>query len=493
MADIKSKINPILSLEYMVKESENKVFDRKSASVKVADIAPLISAFANAEGGTIVIGISDKTKEIEGINYVGKEKINEFIAAPKNCCKPMPQYKEEFLTVINNKGREDQLLLLHIDSNPSQIVRTTNDSTFLRIGDKTKELKGDDLRNLEYSKSVRHFEDECNTDAVLEDLDEGLLREYQSRLQAEDIPIKRILQARGFIRTKKGKDYLTNAAVLLFAKNIMQFYPNCRIRFVRYDGTAIKPGTEINIIKDYSIDLPILRIIDRAKDFIGGQLRDFTAMDKKTGTFVSVPEYPEFAWLEGIVNAVTHREYAMEGNYIKVNMYDDRMEIESPGKLPNVVTIENIKETRYSRNPRISRVLTEFGWVRELNEGVKRIYSDMNKYFLDDPVYSEPGQTVKLTLKNNIVMRNIRQKDRAMGSIGVDVWNNLDELERQIVAIMASKKEVTRIQLEKMTEKSTRTISSRLKHLLNNNVIKSNGNKNDPKHSYSVVIRASIK
>ena len=174
-------------------------------------------------------------------------------------------------------------------------------------------------------------------------------------------------------------------------------------------------------------------------------------------------------------------------------MYDDRMEIESPGKLPNVVTIENIKETRYSRNPRISRVLTEFGWVRELNEGVKRIYSDMNKYFLDDPVYSEPGQTVKLTLKNNIVMRNIRQKDRAMGSIGVDVWNNLDELERQIVAIMASKKEVTRIQLEKMTEKSTRTISSRLKHLLNNNVIKSNGNKNDPKHSYSVVIRASIK
>ena len=65
--------------------------------------------------------------------------------------------------------------------------------------------------------------------------------------------------------------------------------------------------------------------------------------------------------------------YAMAGSFIKVSMYDDRLEIKSPGKLPNIVTVENIKHTRYSRNPRISRVMTEYGWVRELNEGVKRM------------------------------------------------------------------------------------------------------------------------
>ena len=128
MDEIRSKINPLLSLEYMIREHENKVFDRKSANVKVTDIAPLISAFANAEGGTIIIGINDKTREIEGISGVGDDKINDFITAPKDCCKPMPQYKEEFLHVTNNKGKEDQLLLLHIEANPNQIVRTTKDA-----------------------------------------------------------------------------------------------------------------------------------------------------------------------------------------------------------------------------------------------------------------------------------------------------------------------------------------------------------------------------
>ena len=75
---ISSKINPLLTLAYLMSQDENKYFDRKSARIKVSDLADLISAFANAEGGTIVIGISDKTRTIEGINEVGSEKINQF-------------------------------------------------------------------------------------------------------------------------------------------------------------------------------------------------------------------------------------------------------------------------------------------------------------------------------------------------------------------------------------------------------------------------------
>lgn len=189
-------------------------------------------------------------------------------------------------------------------------------------------------------------------------------------------------------KKKDGKDYLTNAAVLLFADNIRQFYPNCRIRFLKYDGNSAQVGTKINLIKDVNIEEPILRIIDKAKEFIGTQLREFTALNQETGRFQVVPEYPEFAWQEGIVNAVTHREYALTGAFITVTMYDDRLEIKSPGKLPSIVTVENIMNTRFSRNSKIARVLTEMGWVRELNEGVKRIYSDMADFFLDEPVFS---------------------------------------------------------------------------------------------------------
>lgn len=413
MAPVQSQFQSFLTLDYIVKQPENKLFDRKSAKIKVADLASIISAFANAEGGTIVIGIDDRTKE----------------------------------------------------------------------------LKGDDLRNLEYSKSVRHYEDECHPDATIADLDTELLDTYREKLHAEALSYEKLLKARGFIKQQGSRKKLTNAAVLLFAKNIIQFYPNCRIRFIRYDGTKARTGVDINIIRDYSIELPILKIIQSAKDFIGSQLREFTALDQNTGKFQIVPEYPEFAWLEGIVNAVTHREYAMTGRYILVSMYDDRLEIESPGKLPSIVTVDNIKETRYSRNPRIARLLTDFGWVRELNEGVKRIYSDMEKFFLDDPIYSEPEQSVRLVLKNNIVMRNLRRKDRAVEYVGENVWRQMDSVDREILAYMASNIEASRSALAHHIKKSDGTITNHLRRLVSLGVVQPNGSRHDPGRTYSIIYK----
>lgn len=121
--------------------------------------------------------------------------------------------------------------------------------------------------------------------------------------------------------------------------------------------------------------------------------------------FKTVPEYPEFAWIEGIVNALVHRNYSIRGDYIKVIIFEDRLEIMSPGLLPNIVTVENILNQRYSRNPKIARILTEFGYVKEMNEGVRRIYSEMYDMFLNKPKYSEIGYNVILTLENNIANR----------------------------------------------------------------------------------------
>lgn len=233
----------------------------------------------------------------------------------------------------------------------------------------------------------------------------------------------------------------------------------------------------------------MLRIIEKTREFISLQLREFIALNPQTGRFQTVPEYPEFAWTEGIVNAVAHREYSMSGSYICVSMFDDRLEIESPGKLPSIVTIQNIKETRYSRNPRIARVLTEFGWVRELNEGVKRIYADMEKFFLEDPEYSEPGQTVKLVLRNNILMRNLRKMDSTVVSIGEDIWNTLDEMEHQILVYMSGKKQVTRLELQTYINRSDGFVTKRLTKLISIGIVRANGNKHDPKRTYSIVYK----
>ncbi|MDO4976758.1 MAG: ATP-binding protein [Eubacteriales bacterium] len=151
-----------------------------------------------------------------------------------------------------------------------------------------------------------------------------------------------------------------------------------------------------------------------------------------------------------------------------------------------MVNVDNIQMTRYSRNPRIARVLTEFGWVRELNEGVKRIFEDMESFYLDPPIYSEPEQTVKLVLKNNIEARNLRQKDRAREVAGVTDWKELDNLEKQILTYMSGKVSVTNTELCEVTKKSNATVSKRLNHLIDLNIICINGNKYDPLHTYSL-------
>ena len=477
MNEVYSKINPMLTIKYLTTEHENKYFDRKSAKIKPSDISDLISAFANAEGGTIVIGISDKKKTLEGIDSFGEDKINSFINAPKDCCKPMPGFQEEFLDIINENGKKDRLLLLHIHASVDQIIRTTNDSTFLRIGDKTRELKGVDLRNLEYSKSTRHYEDECNTDAEIDDLDEKLIADYKHRIGADDLSTYQVLKARGFIRKVNGVERLTNAAVLLFASTVTQFYSNCRIRFIRYDGTSAQVGTRMNIIKDVNIEEPLPRIIEKAKQFLSIQLREFTALDPKTGLFKTQAEYPEFAWLEGIVNAVVHREYAMTGNYIRVTMYDDRLEILSPGKLPNLVTVNNIQETRFSRNPQIARVLTEFGLVRELNEGVKRIYADMKEHNLDAPVYTENDQAVTLILKNNIEQRHIKEKISAKSGVESGVDFGADSIEKILNEIRKNEK----ISIAKIAENINvpkRTVERQIKKLKDAKMLAREGTKN---------------
>ena len=284
------------------------------------------------------------------------------------------------------------------------------------------------------------------------------------------------------------KKVFDKCGCIIICKNVYQFYPNCRIRFIRYDGTTAGVGTQMNMIKDTNIEYPILKIVEEAKRFIAAQLREFTSLDSETGNFKTVEEYPPFAWAEGIVNAVAHREYAMEGKYIKVTMYDDRLEIESPGKLPNIVTVDNIRTTNFSRNPRMARVLADFGIVKELNEGVKRIYSDMENYFLEAPEYSEPGgQTVKLVLKNNIIARTARQTETAEKKM-VEYWNKLDAVEKDIVTIMGSRSCITATELSVMVSKTRRTINKKLSHLLEIGVIKMNGNKHDPTLTYSLNI-----
>ena len=253
-----------------------------------------------------------------------------------------------------------------------------------------------------------------------------------------------------------------------------------------YDSSTAKVGTEINIIKERTFDGPIPKIISEAKEFINTQFREFQYLDAN-GIFKKMPEYPEFAWFEGIVNALTHRNYSIRGEYIKVIMYDDRLEIHSPGILPNIVTIENILTQRYSRNPRIARVLSEFGWVKEMNEGVKRIYSEMEKFFLKSPTYSEPNKnSVLLLLEDNILSRNLRSLDSIKETIGIESFGKLDSSQKALLRYAFNAGSIDSQTAAAILNKSSVYARNQLKKLSNLGLLEWHGSsKNDPTQNYT--------
>ena len=244
----------------------------------------------------------------------------------------------------------------------------------------------------------------------------------------------------------------------------------------------------LGIIKELNFDYAIPRIIQEIRNAINLQLREFQYLDDN-GKFRIIPEYPEFAWFEGIVNALTHRNYSMRGDCIRVSMYDDRIEIFSPGHLPNIVNLENMVNTRYSRNPRIARILSEFGWVKELNEGVKRIYDEMQLFYLNEPVYSEPnGNAVLLVLENSITSRQLRNDDKISSILHENRINDLNEYGLKIVQYLMSNPSITLKKTKELLSRGDTLCRKQLQILTEMKIIEWHGsNKSDPNQYYSLI------
>lgn len=465
-----------------IDSKENRFFDRKSARIAPRDIIRHIIGFSNASGGKLVIGIEDDGI-ITGFNYQQANSVEDFREAIYTNTKPTPIFEFIELPVINDKDEEDIVLVIDIEVSVDRVILNSKEECFLRMGDNTKKLTHQQITQLEYDRGQRSFEDEIIKGSSIEDINEDLLARYKQHRRCLDLSDSQVLEARGFM--KNGE--LTNAAILLFGENPFKYLPNCRLRFIRYDGVKSKTGQRMNITKEFNYEEPIPVMIEKATIDIKGQLRDFQYLGND-GVFKQISEYPEFAWFEGIVNAVVHRNYSFMGDHVRVEMYDDRLEIHSPGGLPNIVTIENMRKTRYSRNPRVARILTEFGWVREMNEGVNRIYDEMESFFLKDPIYSEPeGNSVLLVLENNIISRSLRSTDRLDDYIIKNYGSDLSNIELRIIVHLYNEDTITVADASEILEKSKSYARGVLREMLSKELIEWHGSSHrDPTQYYSL-------
>ena len=292
-----------ISLEEICSMVESSVFDRKSAKIDAKSLAVHLIAFANADGGTLAIGVEDDGK-ITGIDGYA-ENINELLRAPFDFCKPSVQVETERIPCKNAKGLSDHILLIEVLQS-NDIHTNQADEVFFRIGDKSKKLNFDERLQLMYSKGTRYFEDAPVPDATMDDIDLDFVREYTAKLGYRKSAQEYLLENKEFIKEKNGGQEVSAAAVLLFGKNPKHFFPRARIRFIRYEGTEARVGAAMNVIKDVSFEGRILQVTEKALEFVRSQIKERTYLGADA-RFVTESEYPEFAWKELIVNAVAHR------------------------------------------------------------------------------------------------------------------------------------------------------------------------------------------
>lgn len=371
---------------------EDQWFDRKSAKLAARDLAKPLTAFANAEGGVIVIGLWDG--HVEGIRS-SASKLNAFRQAAMDFTQPPVRARFDQAKCMNDAGELDTLLVIRID--PSDVVHeTAGGDVYLRVGDESRKLGFSQRQELEYDKGQAQYDGRAVVGASFDDLDHDLVENYRSRVGASG-SAKMLFRARSLLTTK---GELTNAGYLLFSPHPQMLFPEAYIRVIRFltveRGTGARLGMEEG--SDFRIEGPIPRAIQEADRIISDLIPKRRALSE-AGTFDSRPIVPREAWLEGVVNAAIHRSYSLAGDHIRVEIYPDRVEIESPGRFPGLANpADPLAISRFARNPRIARVCADLRIGQELGEGIKRIFDEMRLVGLQDPIYRQTSGSVKLTL-----------------------------------------------------------------------------------------------
>ncbi len=377
---------------------QRRVLERKA----VRDfIAQSVAAFANSDGGVLLLGVEDDGTP-SGHGYP-EEAIREFLLVPQRRLRPPVEAGAQRIRI---EGVE----LLIFNTPPlSRAVFVQGDGYPCRIGDGIQMESEEAINARKEAYRKVGFEQMLRREASLQDLDLELARSILAKTTRAGRAVEQALEAFGLVQPGPQGPVPVNAALLLFGRPpLARWHPHADIRFFRVAGMERRHGPRRNVSQLERLELPIARLIPEAHRYAAGQIRKSERLYDLF--FKEIPEYPEFAWQEALVNAVAHRDYGNQAQGIEVWFFDDRMEVSSPGTLVPPVTLEGLrlrKPLHASRNPLLVRVLVEAGLMREEGEGIPRMYEETEAVLLKPPSFAEQAGGFQVTLYNTPVFEGV--------------------------------------------------------------------------------------
>jgi ATP-dependent DNA helicase RecG len=391
--DKREDLSAAEDLRDLIRRGEGQRIEFKAAEADSADIARAITALANSGGGSILLGVGDDG-EILGLWYAQPSHIGRNIrtlpdlgawrqwavnVSRHNCDPAVPVALEH--AVIDGVD----VLAIHVPDGQDKPYRA-NGRVYVRIDAEVHEATREELARLMVESGRVQYERLSVPEAELADLDEASLRGYFADIRRVPYPEEaderaRLLVNLGFATRQTGRVVPTVAGMLLFGRRPQDRLPAATLKCAFFYG--LHQGTQLRDRAD--VVGPLHRVIDEGAAFVARNRRLVPRMEGIRR--VDVPEYPDYCVREALANGLAHRDWSLEGGKVRLFMFDDRLEIWSPGCLPPPITLERLGFDQFSRNRLIARVLVERGYIEEVGLGIRRIREEMASLGLPEPEF----------------------------------------------------------------------------------------------------------
>lgn len=432
------------------------------------ELAETLAAFANGRGGTLVLGVSGRTRaRLEGVANVAAAR-DLVLEAALVCTPPLilPLPRATTLGQVT-------LLVAEVPAGLAQVY-AVHGKYLRREGGTNQPLAPDALRRLLLERGDVGWERQVPAGASLDELDPEKLTAYARRIgpDAEQTPLA-LLERRGCVCRRDGDAagpasfVPTNAGLLLFARQVEARYPQAEISLVHYRGRDMADAFEREDVRD-----TLVEALRRAERWLMEHMRKGSRMvglERQDWT-----QFPPGAVREALVNAVAHRDYSVRGEGIRLSLFSDRLEVYSPGRLPGHVTVENIVEERFSRNESLVQVLADYGLIERLGYGIDRMLRQMAAAGLPPPGFRETAAGFLVTLTGQPI------EELSVEGLDTREWVRMGLNERQIAALLfvIDQRRITNRDLqEQFAEVSAETIRRDLADLVERGLLLKIGDK----------------
>ena len=449
-----------------IKNGENKEIEYKRELPKHSDkYMKSVIAFANSYGGKIIFGVEDKTREIVGVEEEKAFQVMDSIAnAISDSCEPaiIPDIT---LQTVENK----QLIVVEIAAStqrPYYIKALGRENgVYIRVLGTTRHADETRLKELMFEGANKSYDQAIClgfeiTDKDIVDLCDSLYETAVNNCYSEETkqeikkPTMNNLLSWGIIAEKDGKTYPTNSFALLTGNEIIPTKIQCGVfkgdnRAIFVDRREFTGSIQNQIEEAYKYVL--------SKINLGAKIDGLYRQD--------MYELPIGSIREIIANAVTHRSYLEPGN-VQVALYDNRLEVTSPGMLLNGVTIDKIKEG-YSkvRNRAIANAFSYMRIIEEWGSGIPRMFDEFSKYGLAEPELVDMDGDFRVNFYRSSVTLKVTEK----------VTDKFTEREMSVIRLIKNNPRITTTAMSMELGKSRKTISAIIKSLKDRNVIEREG------------------